>query len=185
MKTMHVTPIDIYKIHIRFDDGVEWDIDLTSTYPGSVFAQLKNNDLWKYPKISHNGEVIYRTDDIDLDAVACHIKITGINPFLTKQPKQHLSTLTKTKKNMVQVSRFFGIIISMYRSDHNPPHFHVSYNEFEAFIGIDDLRILKGKLPMKILALVIKRAGLHKNELLINRWRAVNKLNPEKIEPLA
>lgn len=43
---------------------------------------------------------------------------------------------------MVQISRFFGIIISMYYKDHNPPHFHVLYNEYEALIAIGDLRVL-------------------------------------------
>ena len=70
---------------------------------------------------------------------------------------------------MVQISRFFGIIISMYYKDHNPPHFHVSYNEYEALICIEDLRILQGKLPPKALALVIERASLHQSQLLQNR----------------
>ena len=29
---------------------------------------------------------------------------------------------------MPEISRFLGIIITMYYNDHNPPHFHVRYN---------------------------------------------------------
>ena len=28
---------------------------------------------------------------------------------------------------MPEISTFYGIIISMFFSDHNPPHFHVKY----------------------------------------------------------
>jgi hypothetical protein len=42
---------------------------------------------------------------------------------------------------MPEISRFYGIIISMYYADHNPPHFHAMYGEFKATIRIDDLGI--------------------------------------------
>ena len=37
-------------------------------------------------------------------------------------------------KNLImpEISRFYGIIIYMFFNDHNPPHFKVKYNEFEA-----------------------------------------------------
>jgi len=34
------------------------------------------------------------------------------------------------------ISLFFGIIIRMYHDDHPPPHFHASYQGFEAFVAI-------------------------------------------------
>ena len=30
---------------------------------------------------------------------------------------------------MPEISRFYGIIITMYYDDHNPPHFHARYGE--------------------------------------------------------
>ena len=30
---------------------------------------------------------------------------------------------------MPEISRFLGIIITMYFDDHDPPHFHVRYND--------------------------------------------------------
>ena len=45
---------------------------------------------------------------------------------------------------MPELSRFLGMIISIYFDDHNPPHFHVAYNEDEALIAINDLSVLKG-----------------------------------------
>ncbi len=38
---------------------------------------------------------------------------------------------------MPEISRFLGIVVLMYFSEHNPPHIHVRYNEHQA--GIVDL----------------------------------------------
>jgi Domain of unknown function (DUF4160) len=74
----------------------------------------------------------------------------------------------------------------MYINDHNPPHFHARYNEFEATISIDDFALLKGKLPSKAYALVIEWAFLHQDELIENWDLLSNDDNKSfnKIEPL-
>lgn len=41
------------------------------------------------------------------------------------------------------ISLFFGIVIRMYHDDHPPPHFHASYQGFEAFVGIGDGAIIR------------------------------------------
>ena len=33
---------------------------------------------------------------------------------------------------MPEISRFLGVVILMHFREHNPPHFHARYNEFEA-----------------------------------------------------
>lgn len=43
---------------------------------------------------------------------------------------------------MPELSRFFGIVVRMYFSDHEPPHFHAAYGEMEALVAIDSLEIL-------------------------------------------
>ncbi|MDT3738292.1 MAG: DUF4160 domain-containing protein [Candidatus Kapabacteria bacterium] len=86
---------------------------------------------------------------------------------------------------MPEISRFFGLIITMYGEDHNPPHFHVQYNEFRAIIEIITGEILQGSLPSKQLKYIQVWADIHRNELLDN----FIKLNSEiksfaKIKPL-
>jgi hypothetical protein len=66
---------------------------------------------------------------------------------------------------MPELSRFLGIVIAMYFNDHNPSHFHVLYNEYDAEIEINNLSVLQGKLPARILGLAIEWAELHKSEL--------------------
>ena len=45
---------------------------------------------------------------------------------------------------MPEISRFLGIVITMYFNDHNPPHFHVRYEEFRAIVGINPLELREG-----------------------------------------
>ena len=85
---------------------------------------------------------------------------------------------------MPEISRFFGIIISMFFDDHNPPHFDSRYNEYKAVIAIEDFRILEGYLPPRVHGLVIEWAVKHQDEL-INDWNLIKEYRyPEKIEPL-
>lgn len=85
---------------------------------------------------------------------------------------------------MPQISRFFGIIISMFYDEHNPPHFHAAYGEYMAEIGIRDLNILVGILPARALGLVIEWASMHQVELMENWIRIENGESINKIPPL-
>ncbi len=85
---------------------------------------------------------------------------------------------------MPRISSFYGIIIWMYWNDHNPPHFHATYNDFEVLIRINDLSIYAGFLPARALGLVIEWASLHQHELSEN-WRLTTEDKPlQKIQPL-
>ena len=85
---------------------------------------------------------------------------------------------------MPEISRFLGIIVTMYYNDHPPPHFHVRYNQQKAIIDLETLSILEGKLSPRILGLVIEWAAIHQIELIDN-WQRAREQNPlEKIEPL-
>ena len=85
---------------------------------------------------------------------------------------------------MPRISEFYGIIIEMYWSDHNPPHFHAKYGEHRAEIEIRTLGVLKGRLPAKATALVVEWAALHQQELL-EQWDLARGHQPlARIEPL-
>ena len=85
---------------------------------------------------------------------------------------------------MPEISRFLGIIIAMYYEEHNPPHFHVRYNEYRAAISIKDLALLDGKLPPKVFGLVIEWASQHQKALMED-WELAKQLRALKsIEPL-
>lgn len=55
---------------------------------------------------------------------------------------------------MPEICRFLGIVICMYFDEHNPPHFHVIYNEHKATISILSLNTVDGRLPARVRGLV-------------------------------
>lgn len=84
---------------------------------------------------------------------------------------------------MPEICRFYGIIIYMFYNDHNPPHFHVEYQDFDATIEIES-GIIKGKIPRQALKLIFEWMDLHKNELLENWKKSEERKSLLKIEPL-
>jgi len=68
----------------------------------------------------------------------------------------------------------------MYFNEHNPPHFHVRYNDYRAVMDIRTLNGLDGQLPAKVRGLVEEWAELNRQELL-SMW---NSKEFHKLEPL-
>ena len=67
---------------------------------------------------------------------------------------------------MPQISYFYGISIYIQFMDHNPPHIHAIYNGYKASYGIDDAKIIAGKMPKKADALIAEWILLRKQDLL-------------------
>jgi len=84
---------------------------------------------------------------------------------------------------MPVISRFLGIIISMYWNDHLPPHFHAKYGEYEITVNIDT-GVIEGKFSKRALRLVLEWYEKHKDELMKNWELCRNKEVPKSIDPL-
>jgi len=85
---------------------------------------------------------------------------------------------------MPEISRFFGIVITMYFNDHEPPHFHARYGGYKAAIRIEDFAVTEGRLPPRILGFVVEWAGLHQAELT-REWKLAQTEGPLfRIPPL-
>jgi len=67
-----------------------------------------------------------------------------------------------------EVSRFLGLIIYMYYNDHDPPHVHARYGEYEMRMEIHAGRMIEGNLPSRARRLVAEWIALHRAELLDN-----------------
>jgi hypothetical protein len=85
---------------------------------------------------------------------------------------------------MPEISRFLGIIITMYFNEHNPPHFHARYGEYKAEIAIETLSVIAGRLPPRVLGLVMEWAALHRSELMEDWELARRQADLKKIAPL-
>ena len=81
---------------------------------------------------------------------------------------------------MSEITRFLGIVVFMYFNEHNPPHIHVRYNEFQAVVDIRSFNVLDGHLPARVRGLVEEWMEQHQRELLV-MW---NSKQFHKVEPL-
>ena len=77
---------------------------------------------------------------------------------------------------MPEISRFYGIVITINFNDHLPPHFHARYGEFRATIRFDG-EILDGRLPSRALGLIRAWAWQHQGELMLD-WTLARTLQP-------
>ena len=72
----------------------------------------------------------------------------------------------------------------MFIADHQPPRFHAEYGGMEAQFGIEDLALLRGKLPPRARGLVVEWASGHQAELM-EAWRGAQcDTHPGKITSL-
>ena len=85
--------------------------------------------------------------------------------------------------SMPEVSRFYGIIICLYWKDHNPPHVHFTYGDYECSISVLD-RIVDGQAPAKVISKVNQWIDLHEQEIL-SLWESAQEGKQiGRIEPL-
>ncbi|MBR3762683.1 MAG: DUF4160 domain-containing protein [Lachnospiraceae bacterium] len=85
---------------------------------------------------------------------------------------------------MPTISMFLGIIIRMYNTgEHNPPHFHAQYQNYNAVFNMEG-ELLEGEMPKRQTKFIAAWAELHKDELFANWELAMNEQALYKIAPL-
>ena len=85
---------------------------------------------------------------------------------------------------MPTISYFYGIYIRMYVREHQPPHFHAVYGEYEANVSIGGGEVIEGRLPQNAARLVKEWATRHSVELESNWRRSQSGHAPERIAGL-
>ena len=84
---------------------------------------------------------------------------------------------------MPTISQFLGITIMMFLDEHNPPHFHAKYQDYNVIVEIKT-GIVKGKFPPRALRHLLEWTDLHKDELIENWNKAREGKDLDKIEGL-
>ena len=91
--------------------------------------------------------------------------------------------LRDTLGRMPEISRFLGIVIKMYYTEHGVPHFHAIYGEYQVSVEVES-GAAHGRFPSRALRHVIEWAALHRGELLAN-WELARQRKPlRRIAPL-
>lgn len=81
---------------------------------------------------------------------------------------------------MPEISRFYGIIIKIFFTrEHNPPHFHAVYGEYNGTFEISTLNMIEGDLPAKAQSLIKEWAEQYIDDIM-QMWntKILKKLPP-------
>lgn len=82
---------------------------------------------------------------------------------------------------MPEITRFYGIVIKIFLTkDHNPPHFHAIYGEYNGSFEIETAEMIEGDLPKKAQSM-IKEWGLKYRSEIMEMW---NSKTLKKLPPL-
>lgn len=84
---------------------------------------------------------------------------------------------------MPEISRFLGIVITLFYNDHGPAHFHAVYGDNAVTISILD-GVVNGDFPTRALRLLLEWRTLHENELIENWELARQRMPLKRIAPL-
>jgi hypothetical protein len=157
-------------------------------YAAEVDVELIETDTGWAPCLSlEDAYKLYVVRDAlrrgDIKAASRLARVFALTPVAV-QGSRKLALLDQEEIAMPTISVFYGIIIQMFWREHSPPHFHALYAEHEAVIDIRELRVMRGSLPRRAMALVLEWAAEHRDELMED-WSLCSQLKtPKPIEPL-
>lgn len=60
---------------------------------------------------------------------------------------------------MATISVFYGIVVTMYFTDHGPPHVHARYGDDKAVVSIAGGEVTEGRLPPRAARLMREWVG--------------------------
>lgn len=81
---------------------------------------------------------------------------------------------------MPEITRFYGIVIKIFfRDEHNPPHIHAIYNDYNGVIDLRTMQMIEGDLPAKAQKLVAEWGAMYADQLM-EMWntKTLKKLPP-------
>lgn len=76
IKILNINPLPNYKLHIKYNDGVEGDLDLSNLVGKGVFEKFDDINYFKNVKIGQFGEPCWN-DELDIDPTSAYLDVTG------------------------------------------------------------------------------------------------------------
>ena len=78
-KLTEIKPKPNYHLWLKFSDGVEGEVDLSSNVGRGVFSLWNDPKKFENVKIGSAGEISWN-DEVDIDSTAMYLRITGKKP---------------------------------------------------------------------------------------------------------
>jgi hypothetical protein len=196
----HVEVLDPYRLHLRFDDGTEGDVDIAAhvSFDG-VFAPLRDPNMFRQVWVEPEFGTIVWSCGADIDPFVLHEwaagrRIQESEEVATSDPAipATAAASSRVRKDPLpaedlgsqEISRFLGMVVRMPYRDHGAPHVRVTYDGHEATFALGPVRLLGGTLPPRAIGFVMEWAALHERELIEDWELAAGRAPLKRIAPL-
>jgi hypothetical protein len=75
-KIVEVKPLPLYRLYLKYNDGVEGTVDLSHLRGKGVFLCWENDDNFSKVHIDSSGALVWN-EELDIDPLSCYLKITN------------------------------------------------------------------------------------------------------------
>ena len=181
---VRVTDVRYVRDHVlwlQFSDGLEGEVDLADGLKGPIFEPL--HDPAFFARVRLDGITVAWPNGADWAPETLHERLRRAKAHDLQSDDERRRERAAYVSRTPEISRFFGIIIRMQWKEHDPPHFHAVYGEYDLAVTIRD-EVVSGHFPGRALRLVLESRDVHKEELLQNWERMRNGESPQPIPPL-
>ena len=79
VRPVEVRALEPYRIWLRYDDGVNGEVNLSHLASRRLFAAWQDPSFFSAVRLDPGGFVVW-SDDIDLCGDALYLKLTGMSP---------------------------------------------------------------------------------------------------------
>jgi hypothetical protein len=167
---------------LAFSDGTSGTVDLSGGLVGPLRSPLR--DQREFARVRLGVETIEWPNGADWAPETLHEQVIAANGSGVERNDDVSSASRAQRDAVLELSRLYGIVVTMFYADHARPHFHARTGRESIAIEIDGDG-LSGSFPPSRLPLVFEWRDLHREELREN-WRRVQAgETPVPIEPLA
>lgn len=185
-------PFDLVRVtavrHVRdhvlwleFSDGLAGEVDLAARLTGPVFEALRETS--EFAHVTLGDETVEWPNGADWAPESLHALVRARHSSGTSSDGAVSEAIATDSRDGPEISRFYGIIISMFYADHARPHFHARSGGDSIAVEIDGDGI-RGSFPPNRLPLLFEWRDLHRTELRENWERLRRGESPLSIAPL-
>lgn len=76
IKPIEVKALNNYRLHLKFSDGAEGEVDLSAFAGKGVFTLWNDYNNFQQVQIGESGEIAWN-EDVDMDSDTMYMQITG------------------------------------------------------------------------------------------------------------
>lgn len=179
-----VRHVGAHTLWLQFSDGLEGEVDLRTQLDdlsGPVLSPLRDERLFSRVRIDEGA--LAWPNGADWAPESLHRLLSASKGDASRGNDAESWEQLRQRGDMPEISRFYGIVITMYYVEHARSHFHARFGGQSISIEIDGDG-LNGSFPPHRLPLLYEWRDAHREELLANWERLRRHERPVAIAPL-